>query len=58
MKRLILTILTMIFVLALAIWWLGEKYMEIDFQTRIIISAGASVFSGLISYLMFKGEKD
>lgn len=58
MKRLTLTIITMIIVLVLAMWWLAKNYMEIDFQTRIIISAGASAFSGLLSYIMFRGEKD
>lgn len=58
MKRKTFTILTMIIVWVLAMWMLAEKYMDIDFLTRIIISVGASSFSGLISYFMFRVEKE
>jgi len=56
-KRLYLTISAMLIVMVSAMWMLEKNYMEIDFQTRIIISAGASALSGLISYLLFKEDK-
>lgn len=57
MKRLTLTISTMIIVLVLAIWMLQKEFREIELLTRIIISVGASAFSGLISYFLFRGDK-
>ncbi|TDL75852.1 histidine kinase [Rhodococcus qingshengii] len=57
MKRLTLTISIMIIVMFLATWRLEKEFTEIDFQTRIIISVGASVFSGLISYFLFRVDK-
>jgi hypothetical protein len=56
-KRLSLTISAMIIVLVLAMWMLEKNYMEIAFQTRVMIAAGASVLSGLISYILFKDDK-
>ncbi|MEH6996730.1 histidine kinase [Neobacillus drentensis] len=57
MKRLTLTILAMLIVMVSAMWMLEKNFMEIDFQTRIIISAGASALSGLISYFLFREDK-
>ncbi|WHZ03883.1 histidine kinase [Neobacillus sp. YX16] len=49
----------MFIVMILAMWRLEKDYIEIDLQTRIFISAGASVFSGLVSYfLFFRGDKN
>jgi peptidoglycan biosynthesis protein MviN/MurJ (putative lipid II flippase) len=56
-KRLFLTISAMLIVLVLAMWMLEKNYAEIAFQTRVIIAAGASVLSGLISYILFRDDK-
>jgi peptidoglycan biosynthesis protein MviN/MurJ (putative lipid II flippase) len=56
-KRLFLTISAMLIVMVLAMWMLEKNYSEINFQTRAIISAGASVLSGLISYILFRDDK-
>ncbi|WP_342430130.1 histidine kinase [Neobacillus sp. FSL H8-0543] len=54
MKRLPLIISIMIIVMFLAMWMLERDFTEIDFQTRIIIPAGASALSGFISYFLFR----
>jgi hypothetical protein len=56
-KRLFLTISAMIIVMVLAMWMLGKNYMEVAFQTRVMIAAGASVLSGFISYILFRDDK-
>lgn len=60
LKKLRFTIPIMILVAVVAMWMLKKDFSEIDLQMRIIISAGASVLSGIISFFLFgldKGEK-
>ncbi|MDF2854736.1 MAG: hypothetical protein K0Q87_587 [Neobacillus sp.] len=47
----------MLIVMVLAMWMLEKNYTEIAFQTRVIIAAGASVLSGLISYILFRDDR-
>lgn len=54
MRKFALIIPIMLFVAAMAMWMLKKDYSEIDYQTRVFISAGAAVFSGIISYFLFK----
>lgn len=48
----------MILVAVLAMWMLGKDYSEIDLQIRILISAGAAILSGAISYFLFNVDKE
>jgi hypothetical protein len=48
----------MILVAVLAMWMLGKEYAEIDLPMRLMISVGAAVLSGVISYFLFAFEKD
>jgi hypothetical protein len=47
----------MILVFILSLWMLGKEYSEIELQMRVIISAGAGVLSGVISYFLFTLDK-
>lgn len=48
----------MILVAILAMWMLKKEYSEIDLVIRMLISAGASILSGVISYFLFALDKD
>lgn len=48
----------MILVVIAAMWMLNKEYTEIDLQTRFIISVGAALLSGVISYFLFNFEKE
>jgi hypothetical protein len=58
MKKFPVTIPIMIIVFVLAMWMLDKDYSEINMMTRIIISVGAGIFSGLISFFLFRFEKN
>ena len=58
MKKVTIAIPIMILVSILAMWMLEKDYSEIDIQTRMIISAGAGVFSGVISFFLFGLDKE
>ncbi|KMY56284.1 hypothetical protein AC623_17915 [Bacillus sp. FJAT-27231] len=49
----------MILVGWISLWMLNKDYSEIDMQTRWLITAGAAIFSGVISYFLLgsDGEK-
>lgn len=52
-KYLIVIPIIMVLVAVLAMWMLRKEYSEIDLSIRIMISAGAAVLSGGISYFLF-----
>jgi len=56
MKRLGLIIPIMIIVAFLAMWLIEKKYAEVPFDTRILIAAGGSLFSGIISYFLLRND--
>ena len=57
MRKLTLVIPIMLFVGALAMWMLKKDYADIEYQTRLLISVGAAVFSGAISFFLFKSNE-
>ncbi|QED46603.1 hypothetical protein [Cytobacillus dafuensis] len=58
MRKLTLIIPIMLFVGALAMWMLKRDYSEIEYGTRVLISVGAAIFSGVISFFLFKSNKE
>ncbi|MFP7299368.1 histidine kinase [Neobacillus niacini] len=58
MKKFPITIPIMIIVVVIAMWMLEKDYSELDIMTRIMISAGAGIFSGLISFFLFRFDKN
>ena len=56
MKRFKFVIPIMVVVAVLSLWYLGKEYSEIPLATRILITAGGSVVSGIISYFMLKND--
>jgi hypothetical protein len=58
LKKLFLVVPIMILVAILAMWMLGKEYTEIGQLTRMMISAGAAVLSGIISFFLFAADKD
>ncbi|MED3551312.1 histidine kinase [Cytobacillus praedii] len=58
MNKFTFVIPIMILVAVLAMWMLAKDYSEIDLQIRIIISAGAAILSGGISYFLFNVDKE
>jgi hypothetical protein len=57
MKKFLITIPIMIIVVVIAMWMLEKDYSEINMMTRIFISIGAGILSGLISFMLFKFDK-
>jgi hypothetical protein len=53
MKKLAITTPIVIIVVVLAMWMLEKDYSEINMLTRMIISLGAGIFSGVISFFLF-----
>lgn len=37
---------------------LGNSYEEVDYGTRVWITLGAGAFSGLLSFVLFRKEKE
>ncbi|MDQ6596379.1 hypothetical protein E2K98_02565 [Bacillus salipaludis] len=56
MKRAIYVIITMIIVSVLATWVLGKYHSEVPFQTRMLITAGGVLLSGILT--IFMSRKD
>jgi hypothetical protein len=54
MEKFPFTIPIMIIVVVIAMWMLGKDYSEINIMTRIMIAVGAGIFSGLISFFLFR----
>ncbi|MFK2826641.1 hypothetical protein QYG89_13375 [Bacillus sp. B190/17] len=59
MKKFTFVIPIMILVGAISLWMLNKDYSEIDLQIRLMITAGAMIVSGIISYFLLgsDGEK-
>ncbi|WP_100332426.1 histidine kinase [Bacillus xiapuensis] len=57
-KQLTFTVPVMIVVAVLSLWMLSKDYSEISLGTKLLITAGAVVLSGGISYLLFGGGED
>lgn len=57
MRSLALVLPIMLIVGAVAMWMLHRDYSILDYQTRVLISAGAALFSGIISFILFKTGK-
>lgn len=57
MKKFPVTIPIMLIVVVVAMWMLEKDYSEINLITRIMISVGAGIFSGLISFFLFRFDK-
>jgi hypothetical protein len=56
MKRFKFIIPIMIVVLVLAIWYLNKEYTEVPMSSRIMISIGGSILSGIISFFLLKKD--
>ncbi|AZU65150.1 histidine kinase [Neobacillus mesonae] len=48
----------MIVVMAVALWMLNEEYSNIQLGIRLLISIGASLLSGVISYFLFPENEE
>ncbi|MBT2688806.1 histidine kinase [Bacillus sp. ISL-47] len=57
-NRKLIVIPIMVLVAAAAMWMLSKDYQQIDLSIRMLIAAGAALLSGVISYFLFKPEKD
>ncbi|GLB59881.1 histidine kinase [Cytobacillus sp. NCCP-133] len=57
-NRKLIVIPIMILVAAAAMWMLNKDYQQIDMPIRMLIAAGAALLSGVLSYFLFKPEKD
>lgn len=57
MKKFPVTIPIMLIVVVLAMWMLEKDFSEINILTRIIIAVGGGIFSGLISFFLFRFDK-
>jgi len=58
MNRFRFVIPIMVVVAILAIWFLKKDYSEVPLVTRILIAAGGSVVSGIISYFLLRNDDD
>jgi hypothetical protein len=58
MKKFPITIPIMMIVVVIAMWMLEKDYSEINMMTRLMISIGAGLLSGLISYFLFRFDKN
>ncbi|WP_203364584.1 hypothetical protein [Bacillus sp. REN10] len=58
-KRMTFTVPIMVVVAILATWRLEKDFSMIDWQTRLLITAGAVILSGVISFFLLgnNGEK-
>lgn len=56
MKRFIFVIPVMVLVFSIAAWMLNKDFSMIDTQTRTLISTGASVFSGIITFFLMRSD--
>ncbi|URM32302.1 histidine kinase [Cytobacillus firmus] len=57
-NRKLIVIPIMILVAGAAMWMLNKDYQQIDLMIRLLIAAGAALLSGVISYFLFKPEKE
>ncbi|WP_046175832.1 hypothetical protein [Domibacillus indicus] len=57
-KRFIFVIPVMAIVFSIATWMLNKDYSMIERDIRLLISAGAAVFSGIITFFLMKGDAE
>ncbi len=57
-NRKVIILPIMILVAAAAMWMLNKDYQQIDMSVRMMIAIGAALLSGVISYFLFKPEKE
>lgn len=58
MKRFVFVVPVMVIVFSIATWMLNKDYEMIARDTRLLISAGAALFSGVISFFLLKGDAE
>ena len=58
LKRFIFVIPIMVIVFSIATWMLNKDYPMIERDIRLLISAGAAVFSGVITFFLMKGDAE
>lgn len=58
LKRFIFVIPVAILVFSIATWMLNKDYAMITRDTRLLISAGAAVFSGILTFFLMKGDAE
>jgi len=56
MKRFKFIIPIMIVVVVLAMWYINKEYPEVPMSSRIMISIGGSILSGIISFFLLKKD--
>jgi len=56
MKRFSFIFPIMIIVAVLAMWYLNKEYTDVPYSSRIYISIGGAVLSGVISFFLLKKE--
>lgn len=58
MKRFNIVILVMIVVTVLATWILGKDHSALQLQTRILITVGGALLSGVLTYFLSLHDVD
>lgn len=58
MKRFRFVIPIMVVVAILAMWFLNKDHSEVPLVTRILIAAGGSIVSGIISYFLLRNDDE
>ena len=56
MKRFSFIFPIMIIVAVLAMWYLNKNYTDVPYSSRIYITIGGSIVSGVISFFLLKKE--
>ena len=56
MKRFTFIIPIMILVGILAIWYLNKEYTDVPYSSRVLISIGGAILSGVISFFLLKKD--
>ncbi|MCP3763981.1 histidine kinase [Domibacillus sp. A3M-37] len=57
-KRFVFIIPIMVIVFSVATWMLNKDYAMIERDIRLLISAGAAVLSGIITFFLMKGDAE
>ncbi|MEK3889982.1 hypothetical protein [Bacillus sp. FSL K6-3431] len=58
MKRLVVVIPIMVIVATIAMWMLEKDYSDIEPSIRLMITGGAAILSGIISYFLMRNDID
>ncbi|MFI8684422.1 histidine kinase [Rossellomorea sp. NPDC077527] len=56
-KRFTMIIPIMILVAVASYWMLGKYYSEIEFGSKIMLTIGGTLLSGVISFFLFKEDE-